>query len=122
VLAGRQDALDQAAERARDETGARARALDVAGAFHSPLMEPAAERLAAALARTPVAEPRFPVLSNSTVTPFGDIRAELAANLLSPVRFRETVLALGDLGAEDFVELGPGEVLSGLVKRTLVPA
>jgi [acyl-carrier-protein] S-malonyltransferase len=122
VLAGRQDALDQAAERARDETGARARALDVAGAFHSPLMEPAAERLAAALARTPVAEPRFPVLCNSTVTPFADVRAELATNLLSPVRFRETILALGDLGAEEFVELGPGEVLTGLVRRTLVPA
>jgi [acyl-carrier-protein] S-malonyltransferase len=122
VLAGPQAAIEAAVERAREETGARSRALDVAGAFHSPLMEPAAERLAAALARTPVAPPRFPVYSNGTVTPFADVRAELAANLRAPVRFRETVLALRELGVEDFVELGPGEVLSGLVRRTLVPA
>jgi [acyl-carrier-protein] S-malonyltransferase len=122
VLAGRREAVDRAAELAREQTGARARALDVAGAFHSPLMEPAATRLAAALARTPVHEPRFPVYSNGSVTPFADVRAELARNLLSPVRWRETVVALQALGVDEFVELGPGEVLSGLVRRTLVPA
>ncbi len=122
VLAGRRDALELAADRAREQTGARARALDVAGAFHSPLMEPAAARLAAALARTAVRQPRFPVYSNGRAAPFSDVRAELAANLLAPVRWRETILALQADGAEDFVELGPGEVLSGLVRRTLVPA
>jgi len=122
VLAGPQAAVEEAAERAREETGARSRPLDVAGAFHSSLMEPAAERLAAALARTPVQTPCFPVYSNGSVTPFDDVRAELAANLLAPVRWRETVLALRDMGIDDFVELGPGEVLSGLVRRTLVPA
>jgi [acyl-carrier-protein] S-malonyltransferase len=85
-------------------------------------MEPAAERLAAALARTPVRAPRFPVYSNGSVAPFADLRAELAQNLLSPVRWREIVLALQTHGANEFVELGPGEVLSGLVRRTLVPA
>ncbi len=85
-------------------------------------MEPAAARLAAALARTAVRQPRFPVYSNGRAAPFSDVRAELAANLLAPVRWRETILALQADGAEDFVELGPGEVLSGLVRRTLVPA
>ncbi len=122
VLAGRRAALDVAIEGAREQTGARARALDVAGAFHSPLMRPAASSLAAALARTPIHEPRFPVYSNGTVAPFSDVRAELAANLLAPVRWRETILALHDVGAEEFVELGPGEVLTALVRRTLVPA
>jgi [acyl-carrier-protein] S-malonyltransferase len=97
----------------------RTRRLYVSGAFHSPLMAPAAEELAAALEEVEVREPRFPVLSNGTAAPFEDVRAELVENLLSPVRWRETVLALRDRGAEDFVELGPGRVLSGLVKRIL---
>jgi [acyl-carrier-protein] S-malonyltransferase len=82
-------------------------------------MAPAAERLGAALARTPVHEPRITVYSNGTAAPFGDVRAELAANLLRPVRWRETLLALRAAGVEHFVELGPGAVLAGLVKRTL---
>jgi [acyl-carrier-protein] S-malonyltransferase len=119
VLSGALDAVAAAEEVAKDETGARARRLDVAGAFHSPLMEPAAARLSAALARTPISAPRFPVYSNGSAAPFVDIRRELAENLLRPVRFRETLLALRALGAERFVELGPGEVLTGLVRRTL---
>ena len=122
VLAGSLAGIDAAIERARHETGARARRLDVAGAFHSPLMESAAERLEAALAATPVTDPAFAVYCNSTVRPFVDIRAELARNLLAPVRWRETILALHDAGAEEFVELGPGDVLTGMLKRTLVPA
>ena len=104
---------------AREETGARARRLDVAGAFHSPLMAPAAERLAAALERTPFAPPRLPVYANGTAAPFADPRRELAEHLLQPVRWRETLLALRAAGIERFVELGPGAVLTGLVKRTL---
>lgn len=122
VLAGHRDRLDTAAERAREQTGARSRVLDVAGAFHSELMEPAAARLSAALERTPVQAARFPVYSNGSVTPFSDVRAELAQNMLAPVRWRETLLALQALGADHFAELGPGEVLTGLVRRTLVPA
>ena len=122
VLSGSVDALDQAEEVARDETGARARRLDVTGAFHSPLMEPAADRLRAALDKTPVHPMQIPVYSNGTAAPFGDVRAELAENLLRPVRWRETLLALRTAGAERFVELGPGAVLTGLVKRTLQAA
>jgi [acyl-carrier-protein] S-malonyltransferase len=122
VLSGALDAIAEAEERARERTGARARRLDVGGAFHSPLMEPAAERLRAALEATPVSAPRIPVYSNSTAAPFADVRAELAGNLLRPVRWRETLLALRAAGVERFVELGPGAVLTGMVKRTLQAA
>ena len=122
VLSGPVDAIAEADDVARDETGARARRLDVTGAFHSPLMEPAAERLAAALASTPVTEPRIPVYCNGTAAPFVEIRRELADNLLRPVRWRETLLAMRTAGIERFVELGPGAVLTGLVKRTLQAA
>jgi len=122
VLSGPVDALDAVEEVAREETGARARRLDVTGAFHSPLMEPAADRLRAALDRTPVSAMAIPVYSNGTAAPFGDVRAELAENLLRAVRWRETLLALRAAGVERFVELGPGAVLTGLVKRTLAAA
>jgi malonyl CoA-acyl carrier protein transacylase len=122
VLSGPIEMIDTAVELARNDAGARAMRLDVAGAFHSPLMEPAAERLRAALAATPIADPAFPVWSNGSAAPFTDVRRELAENLLRPVRWRETLLALRAFGVERFVELGPGEVLTGMVKRTLAVA
>jgi malonyl CoA-acyl carrier protein transacylase len=122
VLAGPLAGLEQAEDRARDQAGARPRRLDVAGAFHSHLMEPAARRLTAALADTRFAEPVFPVFSCATAAPFGDVRSDLAQNLLSPVRWRQTLVALRDAGAQRFEELGPGEVLTGTVRRTLVAA
>jgi malonyl CoA-acyl carrier protein transacylase len=118
VLSGRSDAVAQAVERA-DQIGCRARRLAVGGAFHSPLMAPAAEALKEALDATAMAEPEFPVLSNGSTRPFTDIRTELAENLLKPVRWRETLLELQAMGVTDFVECGPGSVLKGLVKRTL---
>jgi [acyl-carrier-protein] S-malonyltransferase len=121
VLAGPLAAAEAAAERAR-EAGARGRLLNVAGAFHSPLMAPAADDLRAALEATPVGAPRITAYSNGTAQPFADIRRELAGNLLRPVRWRETLLALRAGGVERFVELGPGAVLTGLVKRTLAVA
>jgi len=118
VLSGAMEAVDAAVDRAAG-IGCRARKLGVAGAFHSPLMAPAAEALAAALERTPVREPEFPVLSNGSTLPFEDVRAELAENLLKPVRWREILIELQARGATEFVECGPGSVLKGLVKRTL---
>jgi [acyl-carrier-protein] S-malonyltransferase len=122
VLSGPLELIDTAVELARVDAGARAMKLDVAGAFHSSLMEPAAERLRAALAATPIGLPAFPVWSNGSAAPFVDIRRELAENLLKPVRWRETLLALRAHGVERFVELGPGAVLTGMVKRTLAVA
>jgi malonyl CoA-acyl carrier protein transacylase len=118
VLSGAMEQVDAAVEKA-DAVGCRARKLAVGGAFHSPLMAPAADALRAALDATDIGEPAFPVLSNGSTEPFVDVRAELAQNLLAPVRWRETLIALQAMGATDFVECGPGAVLRGLVKRTL---
>jgi [acyl-carrier-protein] S-malonyltransferase len=118
VLSGPRDALERAEEAAR-ERGRRAMALDVAGAFHSPAMEPAVEPFRAALDDTELHEPAFPVFSCATTRPFEDVRAELAAALTRPVRWRETVLALHEAGARRFVEVGPGKVLARLGKRIL---
>jgi [acyl-carrier-protein] S-malonyltransferase len=122
VLSGASDAIAQAEEVARDETGARARRLDVSAAFHSPLMQPAAARLAAALARIELGTAAFPVYANGTASPFTDVRRELSENLLRAVRWRETMLALRAAGILRYVEHGPGAVLTGLVKRTLAAA
>jgi malonyl CoA-acyl carrier protein transacylase len=115
VLSGPLDALGEAEARG----GGRARRLDVSGAFHSPFMASAAGALRDALAGVELRPPAFPVFSNGTARPFADVRAELVANLLRPVRWRQTVLALRAAGAEELVEIGPGRVLTGLVRRTL---
>jgi len=118
VLSGVREALARAEEAAR-ERGRRALPLDVAGAFHSPSMEPAVQPFRAALDEVELHEPRFPVVSCTTTEPFADVRAELAAALTRPVRWRETVLALHSAGVSEFVEVGPGKVLSRLNKRIL---
>ncbi len=121
VLSGREEGLEQAIELGR-EFEVRVRRLPVSAAFHTPLMAPAADELAEALATAEIGDPAFPVISNSTVEPFGDVRAELVANLLAPVRFRETLLRLADDGVAEFEEVGPGRVLAGLVRRTVTVA
>jgi acyl transferase domain-containing protein len=118
VLSGARSALPAAAESA-GEIGLRAVELPVTGAFHSPMMAGAVPEFEAALARVEVAEPRTTVLSAVTAEPFDDVRRRLAQALTMPVRWRETLLALQARGAERFVEVGPGKVLTGLVKRTL---
>jgi [acyl-carrier-protein] S-malonyltransferase len=118
VLSGDAGAIDAACNRAKEE-GLRATRLRVSGAFHSPANAPAAEGLAAALNEVDVQEPRVPVLSAVTAAPFDDIRARLVDGLTSPVRWRETVLALAERGVTRFIEVGPGRVLTGLVRKTL---
>jgi malonyl CoA-acyl carrier protein transacylase len=118
VLSGARENLARAEEGARDH-GRRAIPLNVAGAFHSPLMEPAVEPFKAALAETEIHEGRFPVVSGMTTKPFTDPRAELAAALINPVRWRETMLALHEAGVTRYVEVGPGKVLARLGKRIL---
>lgn len=118
ILSGALDALPGAAADAT-EIGLRATELPVTGAFHSPMMAAAVPEFAAALERVEITTPRVTVLSAVSAAPFEDVRAQLAQALTMPVRWRETMLALHELGVDRFVEVGPGRVLIGLAKRTV---
>jgi [acyl-carrier-protein] S-malonyltransferase len=118
VLSGGRDALERLASAAQAE-GLKALELGVAGAFHSPAMQPAVAPFAAALEQVAWREPLFPVLSCATAAPLTDPARELAAALTAPVRWTQTVRALVALGADDFVEPGPGRVLTKLLRRIL---
>ena len=118
VLSGPRKALARAEQGARDH-GRRALRVDVAGAFHSPAMEPAVAPFRAALDQVEIRAFRFPVLSCASAAPFADVRAELAAALIAPVRWRETMLALHAAGVRRYVEVGPGKVLARLGRRIL---
>jgi [acyl-carrier-protein] S-malonyltransferase len=118
VVSGPEEDLQEAAREAKDER-LKAMPLAVRGAFHTQAMAPALPAFRAALDEIDVEAPRIPVFSSITARPFEDVRAELAAALVRPVRWRETLLALRDRGVERFVEVGPGKVLKGLVRRTL---
>lgn len=118
VLSGQRAAIPAAAQAAK-ELGLRARELPVTGAFHSPMMAEAVPAFRAALERVAVLDSEVTVISAVSAEPFDDVREQLAAALTSPVRWRETLLALHGHGVERFVEVGPGRVLTGLAKRTL---
>jgi malonyl CoA-acyl carrier protein transacylase len=118
VLSGSLDALARSEEVAAGK-GLRVIRLEVAGAFHSPAMAPAVEPFRAALDEVEISEPAFPVFSCASAAPFADVRAELANALTSPVRWRETVIAMHEAGAPSFVEVGPGKVLARMGKRIL---
>ncbi|HET6868640.1 MAG TPA: ACP S-malonyltransferase [Solirubrobacteraceae bacterium] len=108
------------AEAAATELGLRAMVLPVTAAFHSPMMAEAVPPFTEALERVEVSSPPgVTVLSAVTAAPFEDVRAQLAQALTMPVRWREVLLAMRELGAQRFLEVGPGKVLTGLVKRTL---
>ena len=121
MLSGALSALDDA-EAQLKERGVRAKRLPVAGAFHSPLMEPAVEPFRALLAATEIAEPRVPVYSCVTAEPFDDIRARLVQAITLPVRWLDVMRALDARGVTDFVETGPGHVLTNLVRKSLAGA
>jgi [acyl-carrier-protein] S-malonyltransferase len=118
VLAGPEGAIQEARRIARSRA-LRAMVLPVRGAFHTPLMASAREPFAAALAAVEVRPPRVPVYSGATAAPFEDIRAGLVDALTTPVRWSSVLEALAAAGARRFVEVGPGEVLTGLVRKTL---
>jgi [acyl-carrier-protein] S-malonyltransferase len=120
VLSGSLDALDRA-EAELQERGIRGKRLPVAGAFHSPLMAPAVEPFRAVVAGIEFGEPRVPVYSCVTAEPFDDIPALLVRALTEPVRWLAVMHALDASGVTDFVETGPGQVLTNLVKKSLAP-
>jgi [acyl-carrier-protein] S-malonyltransferase len=118
VLSGSLAALDDA-ERMLGERKVRAKRLPVAGAFHSPLMEPAVKPFRQLAERVDVRAPRVPVLSCVTAAPFNDIREQLVQAITHPVRWMDVMRALRELGAERYVETGPGRVLTNLVRKSL---
>ena len=118
VLSGASEALSEARKRVRAD-GMKAIRLPVAGAFHSPLMASAAEKFRAELERVEFAPLRVPVISSTAAAPFGDPRDGLAAALTQPVAWQATLKRLRAEGATTFLETGPGDVLTGLVRRTL---
>ncbi len=109
------------ASRALTEAGAKSVVpLEVSGAFHSRLMAPAAERFAAVLAETAIRPARIPVVSNVDARPHTDpeeIRGNLAGQITSSVRWVETVRFISGQGVSEFLEVGPGQVLKGLLRR-----
>ena len=124
VISGEEQAVDQACARLKEAGAKRALKLPVSGAFHSPLMEPAREQLERAIHQTRFSEPLCPVYQNATALPTTDpelIRENLLRQLTSPVRWTQTVRNMLSDGASHFVELGPGTVLQGLVKRIIAP-
>jgi len=118
VLSGAVSALDSAEELLK-ERGIRGKRLPVAGAFHSPLMEPAVEPFREAVAAVAIEEPRVPVYSCVTAEPFDDVPERLVQALTHPVRWLDVMRALEARGVTEFVETGPGHVLSNLVKKSL---
>jgi [acyl-carrier-protein] S-malonyltransferase len=120
VISGAKAAVDRAIEKAK-ELGARAIPLNVSAPFHCPLMQPAAEEMAQALAAASIVAPRAPVVANVTARPAHDpeeIRRLLVEQVTGRVRWRESVLWLaGEGGVTRFAEAGAGKVLTGMVKR-----
>lgn len=120
VISGSKEAVLAACERFKAEGAKRALPLAVGGAFHSPLMEPARRELAGAIDATPVSAPRCPVYQNVTALAETDpvrIKENLLLQLTSPVRWTGSVRNMLAAGAGSFLEIGPGTVLQGLVKR-----
>ena len=120
VISGELEAVKLACETLKTKGAKRALVLPVGGAFHSPLMEPAREELAAAIEQTNFHQPFCPVYQNVTATAVTDplaIKRNLIAQLTAPVKWTQTVKQMVADGATSFYEIGPGKVLQGLVKK-----
>lgn len=120
VISGSINGINIACEKLKAAGAKRALVLQVGGAFHSPLMEPAREELAAAIASTNFNNPTCPVYQNVDAQPYIDpaaIKQNLINQLTSPVRWTQTVQKMVENGATKFTEVGPGAVLQGLVKK-----
>lgn len=120
VISGTVEGVEKASALAKEKGAKRAIALDVSGPFHSELMKPAAEKFAAVLDELEVNDAAIPAVANVTAKPVADkneIKRLLVEQLYSPVRWEESVREMIDQGVTVFVEIGPGKVLSGLVKK-----
>ncbi|MBQ2796487.1 MAG: ACP S-malonyltransferase [Tidjanibacter sp.] len=120
VISGTREAVQEACVKAKEAGAKRALPLAVGGGFHSPCMASAKEELQRAIEQTEFRAPRCPVYQNVDARPHTspeEIKTNLIAQLTSPVRWTQSVLAMVADGAEEFVELGPGKVLTGLVAK-----
>ena len=120
VISGEKEAIALACEAMKEAGAKRALPLPVGGAFHSPLMEPAKTKLAAAIENTSIQNPICPVYQNVVaigITDAATIKTNLIAQLTAPVRWTQSVQQMLNDGASSFVEVGPGKVLQGLVKK-----
>jgi [acyl-carrier-protein] S-malonyltransferase len=120
VISGGKEAVQRACELAKTRGAKRALPLNVSIAAHSPLMAGIGEAFKAVVAATPITHAKVPLIANSSAQPIthpDDIRAELAAQLTSPVRWTESIRVMRAHGVTHFVELGPKDVLCGLIKR-----
>jgi [acyl-carrier-protein] S-malonyltransferase len=120
VISGAFPAVEAACAKLTEAGAKRAMILQVGGAFHSPLMEPAREELAAAIEATTFSQPTCPVYQNvtaSAVTDPSEIKKNLVAQLTAPVKWTQTMNAMIADGASEVVEVGPGKVLQGLFKK-----
>jgi [acyl-carrier-protein] S-malonyltransferase len=120
VISGTVEGVNRACERLKEAGAKRALVLQVGGAFHSPLMEPARQELQAAIEETPFKTPVCPVYQNVNAEPATEvetIKKNLIAQLTAPVRWTQSVQNMHRDGATHFVECGPGKVLQGLVKK-----
>jgi|MGYP005639442805 [acyl-carrier-protein] S-malonyltransferase len=120
VISGENSAVEAACAALTEAGARRAILLPVGGAFHSPLMEPARERLAQAIANTTLNAPRCPIVQNVHAQPETDparIKENLMAQLTAPVRWTQSMHQMIQLGADEAIEVGPGKVLQGLFKK-----
>ena len=120
VISGDITGVDRACELLKEKGAKRALRLSVGGAFHSPLMKPAAEELQAAISGTTFSQPICPIYQNVNAYPQTNpeaIKENLIAQLTAPVRWTQTVKNMITDGATEFIELGPGDVLKGLIKK-----
>jgi [acyl-carrier-protein] S-malonyltransferase len=125
VISGSIQGIETACEKLKAAGARRALPLQVGGAFHSPLMEPAREELAAAIDQTIFSKPICPVYQNVNTLPSVDveeIKKNLIAQLTAPVRWTQSVQNMANDGATTFIECGPGKVLQGLVKKIVSAA
>lgn len=120
VISGSIEGIDKACELLKERGAKRAIKLPVGGAFHSPLMEPARQELQISIEQAIVSEPICPIYQNVNANPLTDpilIKKNLIAQLTAPVRWTQTVKNMVNDGATEFIEIGPGDVLKGLVKK-----
>lgn len=120
VISGSNKGIEMACEKMKEAGAKRALPLPVGGAFHSPLMEPAREKLKAAILETEFSNPICPIYQNvstTAVTEIDEIKSNLIAQLTAPVKWTQSVQNMVKDGASEFVECGPGKVLQGLVKK-----